>query len=90
MLVVDSHDRLIYHPDAAVVGDPLSADFLALIAGPGGSEDVVLAGEKVLSATPCCPTSAGGSPSSFRKKRCSNRCSGCATWRGCCSPRACS
>jgi len=48
VLVIDSNDRLIYHPDRRVIGQPLSQAFLKLISSPEGSEDVQLNGEHVL------------------------------------------
>jgi diguanylate cyclase (GGDEF)-like protein/PAS domain S-box-containing protein len=37
LLVVDDRRRLIYHPDRSRIGQPVTAEFAALLAGPSGS-----------------------------------------------------
>ncbi len=54
LLVLDDQWRLIYHPDRARIGQPVSAEFAALLSGPSGSfsqrigaDDVLLSYEMI-------------------------------------------
>jgi len=48
LMVADSQGRLIFHPDKALIGQPLLPGFKALLSGPSGTVAVHLDGQEVL------------------------------------------
>ncbi len=48
LMIVDSHGRLIFHPDKALIGQPVMPEFKALLDGQQGTVPIQLAGQDVL------------------------------------------
>ncbi|MFL5343982.1 MAG: ATP-binding protein [Hyalangium sp.] len=48
LMIIDSHGRLLFHPDKALIGQPVMPEFKVLLEGEQGTMAVRLAGQDVL------------------------------------------
>ncbi|WP_224242581.1 hybrid sensor histidine kinase/response regulator [Hyalangium gracile] len=48
LMVIDSHGRLLFHPDKALIGQPVMPEFRSLLEGDQGTVALTLAGQDVL------------------------------------------